>query len=428
MEAASTWERLVHDYRAAAVPAPAIKAATLAQWMLGSSCGTSDLALRHNNFAALPYMDDLAGLASSLSWRPAESAGTYCAFDSPGDFMQGYWLFIQRPQFAGWQRFEDDPARFLDFLAEKGFSRDPFHAVRAKALLPEARALLEAGGTENRSRLRRSPLAFADLASGLDPEFRRAAEVSHVFRGARPCGLEGAVLRMDEAPRAPLYGGDDPAWGARQALKLGARNRLAFVAIDRSGVVHLPANHDFGLWGFHAGPGRCPRTGRQGTSRHLLGIEINGPGQVYPTADPDVFVPWYNAVATTIAGPSGETSVPTLDREGRARPIRTDWEVYRRAGLGRVASEAPGAPGTWHALMTSAQHEALVQLLLHLKRAYPASFRLDLVLGQDEIAPGDPAGPGPSLGRVEDGPMRAEDSMSRFRALLARRWAEEQAR
>jgi hypothetical protein len=427
MDAVSKWGRLVGEYREAAVPAPGVKAATLAQWMLESSCGTSHLALHHNNYAALPYADDLCGLASTVAWRRAGDEGGHCAFDSLGAFVQGYWLYIQQPRFAGWQRFESDPAGFLDFVADRGLSRDPFHAAKAKALLPEAQALLgpqdPASPCEpaRRSRSSMGPLGFADLAAGLEPELRRAPDIRHVRYGRRPAGLEGALLRMDESPRAPLHGPDDPEWGALATLRRLAREGLCGVVVSRSGVVHVPADHDWESWGRHAGPARCPRTGRDGLSSRLVGIEINGPGLVYPTADPDVFVPWYNAVATTVSTPAGDAEVPALDRSGRARPIRRDWEVYRRADVRRDAPTRPGQPDVWRAPMTQAQKEALVRLLLHLKRLYPATFGFDLVLGQDEVV----SDPQPGFTVVPlDGAGLAE-SMPRLRALLRQRWADE---
>jgi Mannosyl-glycoprotein endo-beta-N-acetylglucosaminidase len=433
MGASAKWDQLVLAYRDAAVPAPAVKAVTLAQWMLESSRGTSELALQHNNFAGLRYVDDMSTLAARVRVETAESDGAFCTFTSIAAFMQGYWLFIQRPHFAGWQRFEDDPARFIDFIAERGFSTDPFYGDKVKALLPEAQLMLRTGGGIDPSEPRRydrmafGPLPTVELTAGLDPDFRYAADIRHTFRGARPAGLEGAVIRLDECPRAPLHGPDDAEWGARQTLKWTAKQGSATAAISRSGAVHLPANHDWRHWGHHAGQGLCPRTGRGALSQRLASIDVNGPGKVYPTADHDIFVPWYNAVATTKAGPDGaEISLPALDDAGRAKPIRLDWEVYRRRELRKAPPLRPGAPETFHAPMTGAQYAALIQLLMYLKRSFADSFRPEFIYGQDELTPQDMGGPGPALGAMAEDRPGPADSMPRFRAQLRQRWLEEQ--
>jgi len=242
------------------------------------------------------------------------------------------------------------------------------------------------------------------------PAFDVMTEVSHRWRGQRPNGLEGAIVHYDAGRTRSRPAPDDAEWGARNTLAGAQAQGFAFVTIGRSGTIHLPGNMDWEAWGYHAGESRCPATGRTGVSRYYVGFEINSPGLVFPTIDPDRFVPWFEAVRDAQGN-------PLLDGQGRATPARDGGEHYRRSEVRVVTAQAGNIRPGAYVPYTAAQQAALVAALLWLRARYPASFRLDRVFGHDEVAPRRKADPGGCLG---EGP--AAMPMAAFRARLGEAW------
>lgn len=243
------------------------------------------------------------------------------------------------------------------------------------------------------------------------PRFVSVASVRQTWRGRRPNGLEGAIVHYDAGRTRPRGAAGDPDYGARTTLAGSQAQGFAFATIGRSGAIYLPGNMDWLAWGYHAGVSRCPATGRTGVSRFYAGFELNSPGLVFPTADPDLFLPWYEAARDA----SGN---PLLDARGHARPAGTPVEAYRRAEVRLVPAATGNIKAGAYVPYTPAQQEALVAVLLWLRARYPASFRLDRVFGHDEVAPARKADPGGALGEGA-----APLTMAAFRERLAAAWA-----
>jgi len=140
---------------------------------------------------------------------------------------------------------------------------------------------------------------------------------------------------------------------------------------------------------------------------------VNCPGWVHPTDDPDLFVPWFDAVR------DARGNVLT-DGKGRARIKNPQGEIYRRDQVRLVAADDGNIRKGAYVPFTAAQMDGLVSALLWLKARAPASFRLDRVFGHDEVAvpTGRKLDPGGSLGRG----AQAVNFVN-FRAQLAERWA-----
>ena len=253
-------------------------------------------------------------------------------------------------------------------------------------------------------------VAAVDAAA---PRFVTMKAVKHDFVGRRPNGLEGAIVHFDAGRTRSAKGDSDPDWGARGTLAMAQSAGFAYAAIGRGGTIYLPANMDWETWGSHAGRSRCPVTGRAGVTRFYVGFELNSPGWVLPTADPDLFVPWFDAVR-------GRNGQPLLDKVGRARIENPKGELYRREQV-RLVPAAKGNIGKGaYVPFTAAQMDALVDALFWLKGRFPDSFRLDRVFGHDEVAtpPGRKLDPGGCLGWEGEGPL----TMKTFRQHLAKRW------
>ena len=244
-----------------------------------------------------------------------------------------------------------------------------------------------------------------------EPRFKIIREVAHSFRGARPNGLEGAIVHYDAGRSRSAGRGTDPQAGAMTTMMHGQARQFAYAAIARDGTILLPANMDWERWGSHAGTSRCPATNRAGVSRFYVGIEVNSPGLVLPTDDPDRFVPWFDAVRDA----SGQA---VLDARGRARIKDPNGEIYRRAEL-RVAARGANIHAGTYVPFTADQMDALTGLLLWLKARNPAKVRFDRVFGHDEVAPTRKLDPGGCLGA----PGTPALTMADYRARLAALWA-----
>ncbi len=127
-----------------------LKEVTLAQWLLESTRGKSDLAVNANNFAGLKWRDpDMKGFAEPLKIKvPSEPEEVeFCKFIDIDAFIIGYWKFLTRTPYRGLEDHANTPENFLGFLKAKGYSSDPKYVSKVVDLLPEAQKLLaNAGG------------------------------------------------------------------------------------------------------------------------------------------------------------------------------------------------------------------------------------------------------------------------------------------
>jgi hypothetical protein len=423
-----TWTDLVSTARTADIPAPALRAAMLAQWMLESSRGSSELARLHCNFSGLKWRSGMEGFATPVRLADRDGGDSYCAFADFPAFIRGYWRFIGRAPYEGWWSFAGDPIGFIRFIYDGGFATSAGFADAVLELLPEAARLLAGPSTvgvttkaaePNRRDCLRIGGPVGDRRPNVDaPAFEVLPHVRHAFHGSRQGGLEGAIVHFDAGRTRPVHGADDPEWGAIDTLEHGEATGYACVTISRSGVIYLPSNMDWESWGAHAGESLCPATGRTDVSTCYVGIKINCPGRLYLTSDPDAFIAWFDARR------DANDSV-VLNSKGEATVGVRNPQIHRRAELRHLASKTGNiAPGAY-APFTQKQHEALLSILLWLKRRRPRTFRLEHVFGHDEVSPGRKVDPGASLGHsASHGPGSAM-TMTQLRAALLKGWTEQ---
>jgi hypothetical protein len=423
-----SWNQLVSAARIAAIPAPALRAVTLAQWALESGRGTSRLASEHGNFAGLKWRPEMQGFATPVQYAAHDGVDTYCAFASAEAFIAGYWRFIARAPYQGWQDFAQDPPGYVAFLKARGYAGDPGYTAKVLAVLPEAERLLAdtgggdtAGGdvgaptdAERPGRREIGESAADRLPADRTPRFVTLGEVRHRFRGARPNGLEGAIVHYDAGRSRPRTGTDDLEHGARSTLRHGQTAGFAYATISRSGIIYLPGNMDWESWGAHAGNSLCPDTRRGDVSRFYVGFEVNAPGWLHPTTTPDTYAPWFNCRRDQ------DGNVIT-NGQGQATIVDASDETYRTSELRIVAQQQGNIAAGAYTRYTDAQHEALVAVMLWLRGSFPGSFRLDRVYGHDEVSPRRKVDPGASLGETPAGPAV---TMAEFRRRLLHAWAD----
>lgn len=116
----NSWSDLIQEARSAEIPAPRLRAITLAQWILESGRGTSALARDYANFGGLKWREEMKSYATPVTYGAHDGFDTYCSFESPRDFIRGYWRFIGRSVYSGWEAFTNDPNSYIEFLKSRG--------------------------------------------------------------------------------------------------------------------------------------------------------------------------------------------------------------------------------------------------------------------------------------------------------------------
>lgn len=169
-------------------------------------------------------------------------------------------------------------------------------------------------------------------------------------------------------------GGNDP----QGTLSWGREMGYCYFVIDRQGIVYqsFPLNE----WGQHAGESRW--MGVSSLSRHFVGIEVIAAGQLKKVPDKfsdeeAKYAAWFHYVSGT-------------------NTIRKNAELFKYDEVRFSSRDMNIQPGIYHKF-SDKQEESLMELLLWLKRNNPNVFKLEDVVGHDEIAPLRKNDPGAAL-------------------------------
>lgn len=135
------WLALVAAYRKARIAQPSLKAVTLAQWGHESRWGTSNLALLHNNFGGLNYRPHMRWYARPVAYTSSDGERTYCHFRNPKAFIRGYWRFVDRDRYRGWQDHGHDPMGYIDHIVACGYATD--RTYRGKVVIAYEQVLAD---------------------------------------------------------------------------------------------------------------------------------------------------------------------------------------------------------------------------------------------------------------------------------------------
>ena len=128
-------------YAGEAIRQPQFKAITLAQWMLESGRMTSELARQHYNFGGLKYRPEMAPYATRVMYNAHDGLDAYCKFATPENFISGYWAFIARAPYSGWEMRADSAEEYMRFIGGI-YTPSAGYADKVLALEAEAAALL----------------------------------------------------------------------------------------------------------------------------------------------------------------------------------------------------------------------------------------------------------------------------------------------
>jgi N-acetylmuramoyl-L-alanine amidase len=142
MQTAPLLKRLVTVYRGENIRHPNLRAVTLAQWMLESGRATSELAKQHYNFGGLKWRREMSPYATRVAYEAHDGVDYYCKFATLESFVNGYWAFLNRSPYSGWEGHAGSDSDFIQFIGAIYTPSNRNYARDVLRLVPEATELL----------------------------------------------------------------------------------------------------------------------------------------------------------------------------------------------------------------------------------------------------------------------------------------------
>ena len=318
--------------------------ASLAQWILESGWGQSPLAREHFNFGGLKWRSEMANwteakdgvVVQPVKYMAHDGLDTYCKFASPSAYINGYWRFLMRSVYNGWEEHASNPKDFVSYLLKCGYTVSDTYLNDVLNLVPKAIALLAGASVHPQSAPARGTPGTAKAPAGM-PRPKGAIgkiDVEHWLTTAKRVPIAGG------GPLTPLYvvihytegfGADSSVSG----WKTRSDGVLAHVVVDRDGTIYQC--RPFNRICFHAGGSgmaiwQDPRTRKtyDGANSVSIGIEIANTGmnaalhKNLNKGDP------YPDGSTVAASHRNGSKGSSEARDGKV------WEVYPKAQLQSV--------------------------------------------------------------------------------------------
>jgi N-acetylmuramoyl-L-alanine amidase len=176
MAANELTKRLASVYLGEKIRHPKLREVTLAQWLLESGRGTSGLATLHYNFGGLKWRPEMVGYATKIKYEAHDGVDFYCKFATLEGFVNGYWRFLDRAPYSGWEDHASSGEEFIRFIGPI-YTPTADYADRVLALVPEAKEILhgvsvptpaESQSAKSKStKLKAAKASVADAATAL---------------------------------------------------------------------------------------------------------------------------------------------------------------------------------------------------------------------------------------------------------------------
>jgi hypothetical protein len=115
------WNDFVSTIRDAEIEFEHLKKVQLAQAILESGRGNSDLFKLHGNPFGMKYRPEMSGIAIPVTYEASDGEDIYCKFVTLEDAIRGYWIFINRPVYSGWRSSISSPETYIRFIAFAGY-------------------------------------------------------------------------------------------------------------------------------------------------------------------------------------------------------------------------------------------------------------------------------------------------------------------
>jgi len=158
---------------------------------------------------------------------------------------------------------------------------------------------------------------------------------------------------------------------AEQTMINGRSDGYLYFCMSATGKIYQPA--PLNKWGSHCGDSSYPGLGTS-LANKLTGIEICRAGKC--KKEPQGFAPWWN------------------DEYPLGSPKRT---FYSEAEMRKVSKQENVTEAGYYHAYTPEQEASLQKLLLWLHLNNPAVFKIDNIVGHDEISPKRKNDPGGAL-------------------------------
>ena len=326
--------------------------ASVAQWILESGWAQSPLARDHFNFGGLKWRSEMADwteakdgvLVQPVKYMAHDGLDTYCKFASPSAYINGYWRFLMRSPYDGWEEHANNPKDYISYLLKCGYTVSDTYLNDVLNLVPKAVALLAGASVHPESAPARGTPVIVRSPAGV-----RRPGVTKVPTTKRAIGKIDAEHWLTSAKRAAIDGGSllTPLYvvihytegfyadSSVSGWKTKGDGVLAHVVVDRDGTIYQC--RPFNRICFHAGGHglaiwQDPRTGKtyDGANSVSIGIEIANTGMNSAL---------HKKLSTGRPYPDG-TTVAASHRNGskgssEARDGK-EWEVYPKAQLRSV--------------------------------------------------------------------------------------------
>lgn len=366
----SIWIELV--YKLAISPYPQhIKEARLAQWILESGRGTSELAIKHFNFGGFKWRSEMSLYGQSVLIKvPSEDLPqAFVDFNSIQDFIDGAQAFMKRAPYVPTKWELTTTAEQYISAIGKVYATDPNYISKVVAMIPEAKTLLAQYADVSVNEPVR-PDQSLDLGEDDNnghtvpvimpsaPVFEKVTGVHFKEHGTyktKTGNADGLVMHYTVSGRSKA--------NAIAVLKYLAKEGLGCMVMDENGIIYVP--EDFVIQkdvAYHAGTSTWK--GRTAMSTYFMGMEICN---------------WGSA-----------------GKEKGCTDLRT------------VPKSENMHAGTYQKY-TEKQEAAFIQFCLWQLKVNP-EFKIENIVGHDEIAPTRKSDPGGSLSM----------SMPKFRELITK--------
>ncbi len=145
MPVSNLLQKLVTIYRGDEIRYPQLRAVTLAQWMLESGRATSKLAKLHYNFGGIKWRKEMTPYATKIEYEANDGVDYYCKFATIENFIAGYWAFLNRAPYTGWEEHVETADDFIRFIGPI-YTPTKKYADKVLNLVPEANGLLDQVG------------------------------------------------------------------------------------------------------------------------------------------------------------------------------------------------------------------------------------------------------------------------------------------
>jgi N-acetylmuramoyl-L-alanine amidase len=116
-----SWRLFVHSVSNQQIER-SLKVVQLSQAILESGRGRSFLFRNYGNPFGMKYRNEMSAIATPVEVSVSDGIDTYCRFDSEVDAVKGYWIFLNRRIYDGWQDRILSPNEMIRFLLSRGYA------------------------------------------------------------------------------------------------------------------------------------------------------------------------------------------------------------------------------------------------------------------------------------------------------------------